>query len=122
MTSSIPFCTDVGFSDYHLALICPACGMECTHHDIVEVFEREDDAREGRHTTITRAQVETDDLMGGNPSVRRQAVRIGLWCEGCLNRLALDVIQHKGTTYLRAHVTGRRDPFPEETEEYWEEA
>lgn len=111
------------------ALVCPCCGQSCggLHHSFVEVFCREsEDAEHGIHATIASNTFmnfsdmpgvaeavqkngrppyplldrhTAHDVPGSNPSLRRDGIRIGFFCEqGC--RATLAIAQHKGTTYI----------------------
>ena len=87
----------------HLA--CPNCGDTFLHQHAVEVFDRnEEDAEDGTHTTADYGDgVHVDQSMSGNPSSRRDGIKIRFWCELCdgwENRedaeLTLCISQHKG--------------------------
>lgn len=81
-------------------LRCPVCGESFLHHDIVEVFDREPDAKEGLHVTVAAVEVKVDGNMRHNPSRRRNGLRISFWCETCNARPRLDIVQHKGSTLV----------------------
>jgi hypothetical protein len=83
-------------------LLCPQCGGLCLHHGRVEVFERpREDAPEGLHVTVHGMQLAVTTDLTGNPSARRNGLRIVLWCEWCQAHPALTLAQHKGSTYLQ---------------------
>jgi len=103
-------------------LSCPVCGgVYGLHHEVVEVFERQEDAFAGLHVIVGPSE-ETGDLLAeyaplpgavsvdgdmmGNPSPRRNGLRIGFWCEQCNpdpdigTSYKLNIAQHKGTTHI----------------------
>ncbi len=86
------------------ALRCPGCNGEYLHHGAVSVFtRRREDADDGQHTHIpdgSDGTVVVDASMAGNPSVRRDGVRIHFWCELCAEHFSLCLAQHKGVTYV----------------------
>ncbi|KKM66601.1 hypothetical protein LCGC14_1479510 [marine sediment metagenome] len=90
-------------ADWHYQLNCPICGFECTHQvGAVTAFTRpagEDGETVVQLTgTATRLPVEESH----NPSPRRDAVRISFTCEnGCT--FTMDLLQHKGTTFISFH-------------------
>jgi hypothetical protein len=81
-------------------LICPSCGNIYLHHDRVEVFEREQDMRAGVHVIVAGGKLEHDDNLTGNPSPRRHGLTVHFRCEDCSVRSRLNILQHKGSTYL----------------------
>jgi hypothetical protein len=86
--------------NYDIELLCPACGDNYLHHDKVEVFERcGEDSETGFHATIENMRIEIDRDMAGNPSQRRDGMKIEFYCEGCEKRSVLKIVQHKGITY-----------------------
>ena len=86
-------------------LRCPACGYEYMHHEVLEVFERpKEDAEHGVHVTITGCTVTVDNKMTGNPSLRRDGLRIRFWCEGCDEKSTLTLVQHKGQSFLQLAI------------------
>lgn len=89
-------------------LECPSCGFGFMHQCGVEVFARdEEDAERGYHVSVDYSDgvnltsgVETDD---GNPSRRRDGIKIKFWCEDCRNKsnpYVLVIKQHKGNEYM----------------------
>ena len=83
--------------DWGFILLCPVCGYEYSHHGHVYVFERVP-GEDGPSVGLMPGR---DIVWPGNdnPSPRRNAVRI--YVEGeCDHRWTLDVIQHKGNTFL----------------------
>jgi hypothetical protein len=81
-------------------LKCPICGEDYLHHECVETFSREDDATTGLHVSVEKLSVSTDNNVSANPSPRRDGVKIRFWCELCRGKPTLEIIQHKGCTYM----------------------
>jgi hypothetical protein len=93
-------------------LKCPSCGFQYMHQERVEVFDRDEDDDMVRKTVVdesgvTRSVVPNDG--SGNPSDRRQGLRIFLACEQCNHggagpwvgpRKILNIVQHKGETLI----------------------
>ena len=71
------------------------------HHSRIEVFNRKEDAEIGNHTVINGSQTIIDNDISMNPSPRRDGVSIIFWCEQCCEESVLDIIQHKGMSYVR---------------------
>jgi hypothetical protein len=87
------------------AVCCAGCGFDGgTHHHFVEVFNRAgEDSDVGTHVQIEddRVAVGSDvATTAGNPSSRRNGVRIWLWCECCEAHTVIEIAQHKGATLL----------------------
>ena len=76
---------------------CPYCGDHYVHHQNVEVFERI--GGEDGHSYSMKPGSEDKLLTNGNPSKRRNAIRIEFLGE-CNHRFFMDVVQHKGVTYI----------------------
>ena len=88
-------------------LLCPSCGFDHLHHGRVEVFEREgEDKEKGVHVLVDRGSAVIDQNMSGNPSSRRDGLRVEFGCEGCSAQLVLTIAQHKGQTYLEFTPAG----------------
>lgn len=81
-------------------LLCPSCGSNYLHHDLVEVFECEEDATHGVHAILAEGKAIFDTSLKGNPSSRRHGLLIRFWCEGCKATPVLSISQHKGNTYV----------------------
>ena len=82
-------------------LLCPLCGEENLHHQGVRVYERDkEDAERGRVVTVARQVTVSREEMDGNPSSRRDGLKIVFCCEHCVNSFELRLSQHKGSTYL----------------------
>lgn len=93
---------------YGTTLLCPRCGEGWLHHGKVEVYERHgEDSNEGLAVTIN-SEVVVRTSMTGNPSLRRNGLRIYFSCEICEDDgdgnlappMVMSLVQHKGTTYL----------------------
>ena len=92
-------------------LLCEECGGEYLHQEKIEIFERSEDSSHGlKVTTQNNGQCVLSQSMAENPSPRRQGVRIIFSCEFCPSdgdpcvggklTTVLEIIQHKGGTYL----------------------
>ena len=90
-----------------MTLTCPLCSEEYLHHGAVTVWNRAEDAEVGRLTTVSGDVLidAQNATMEGCPSRRRDALSIEFRCEHCHDKndksLHLDVIQHKGNTFLQ---------------------
>lgn len=99
------------------ALLCPACGAEGTHMEIVYITARQEDeeANEIRVSAVT-GQIRTQEEQSApaGPAVgdgRRHRIAITGYCEGDgEHKFAVVFTQHKGWTFMEA-VT----PIPHET-------
>lgn len=92
----MPICLPVGEPD---ALCCPACGGTHLHHEVVDVYDRKEDAHQGLHVRVDGSLYSDHDL-SGNPSRRRGGLVVVFWCETCGATSSLAIAQHKGTTQL----------------------
>ena len=90
-------------------LLCPGCGDPYLHHTKVEVYDRDEDAATGTVITAERpwpsgesitVNVDTNKSMDACPSPRRSGIRVHLVCECCGATPYIDIIQHKGCTYI----------------------
>ncbi len=80
-------------------LACPKCGDEgYMHHGEVTVYERREDATKGLRIRIHGENVTIDTTQAGNPSFRRDGLRISFYCENCGDTFNLSLAQHKGQT------------------------
>lgn len=87
-------------------LLCPRCGHGFMHQAITEVFERQgEDGERGLHVKVTGSYVHVDTLQEGNPSYRRQGLRVSCVCEGCGGVSSLTIVQHKGQTLMEWEET-----------------
>lgn len=84
-------------------LKCADCGGNFLHQFRVQVFNRErEDAKTGLRIDVVYGKpLETSkDTEHGNPSDRRDGIRIYFNCENCPHISVLAIYQHKGTEYL----------------------
>jgi len=81
-------------------LLCPVCGFHFIHHGRIEIFNR---AKEDAHSGICAKIDEISCLVGtsmeGNPSNRRNGIRINLEGE-CGHKVDIIISQHKGQTLI----------------------
>ncbi len=88
-------------------LVCPKCGMDCTHLKHSTLFFRHgEDSKKGFriHSDGNTIAIGTD-TENDNPSVRRDGISLVFTCEsGCVFRL--DIFQHKGPTYFEVQFIG----------------
>ncbi len=84
-----------------MPLQCPHCGFDYLHQKAIEYFSRKEDAEKGLHVSVTSLDtVIIDDRLVGNPSSRRDGIKISFTCEGCSAPCSLAIVQHKGQTFL----------------------
>jgi hypothetical protein len=88
-------------------LFCPNCRETETepylHHTYVIVYNRPEDARTVVRTTITDDEVMQKFVRSTNcrnPSIRRNGIAIGFYCEHCRVNVELTITQEKGQTFL----------------------
>ena len=94
-----------GFAQY--AFRCGNCGHECTHQEAVEIFDRNgEDSHTNRHIVIGRGRDISidDDVRRGNPSSRRDGLKVYITCELCPYVSILKIWQHKGNTFIDTEV------------------
>lgn len=91
-------------TDGHQTLVCPSCNEGFLHQDRVEVFDRQEDADTGAHVVVEGGVVTVDSDQEGNPSRRRDGVRIRFRCGICAVVPVLTIIQHKGNTFVAWEV------------------
>jgi hypothetical protein len=101
------------------ALTCPQCGDGWLHQCGVDVFVRHgEDSPEGQHidanygegVEISKAVSSSD----GNPSRRRDGIKIQFWCEHCSPanqepHHELVIEQHKGNEFIYWQKVDRSD-------------
>ena len=89
--------------DGKVTLCCPSCGSNYLHHGLVRVYARP--TGETGETTISMVKkdgaVKEPVESTENPSEKRGAIRITFWCEICNSYPELDIIQHKGNTFVQ---------------------
>jgi len=83
---------------------CPVCADSYQHHAETIVFDRP--REDGPTTAISLPS--GNAVSEKNPSSRRDAVRVNFYGE-CGHEWSLDIVQHKGETFLFATWTGTRD-------------
>ena len=99
--------SDAWFNRPCMQVFCPICRDNNQHHGQVIVFGRKD-GREDAATVVTCVGRDIDErALAGNPSSRRDAIRI-LFDGECGHQWWLDIVQHKGETFLFAEA------FPDE--------
>ncbi|MFY9718796.1 MAG: hypothetical protein WAK16_04050 [Candidatus Cybelea sp.] len=91
------------FGDNELTVLCPACGGNWTHQRRVETFFRREDAATGTHVSADGSHTTIDPCLHGNPSRRRDGVRIWIECENCEHQFDLTIVQHKGQTLVNCY-------------------
>lgn len=87
--------------DLRAQLLCPECGSCYLHQRVTDIYEREEDAPFGKHTTVRRHETVVTTDMSGNPSSRRQGLVITFECENCDAIPQFAIYQHKGLTLLK---------------------
>lgn len=115
-------------------LSCPNCGFFCTHHEetivhgheswwekdgeVVEVedWEEAKESDEYEHKTkgvgisVEPNGLEVEEIETENPSSRRDAVSVIFSCEGCSVISSLQIVQHKGNTFIGTKKVGEQKP------------
>lgn len=90
-------------------MACPVCACEKLHHQSVEVFSRAHlESLDGICVQVLPgASVHANRSIEGNPSSRRDGIRIYFHCEWCHHDLQdcpppyeMLIYQHKGCTYI----------------------
>ena len=64
------------------------------------MFERTKDEAKGLHILVELRNAVIDQNLSGNPSARRDGLRVQFRCEGCLATPVLTIAQHKGQTHV----------------------
>ena len=88
--------------------VCRAgCGSEWTHQYAVEIYNRGEDGPNPPAVNVANDQrkgfsLSVDKPEYGNPSLRRQGIRMLLRCEGCEAATGVEVAQHKGQKSISA--------------------
>lgn len=75
---------------------------ENLHQISMEYFDRREDSEKGLHVYAQLGkQLLVDDKMTGNPSQRREGIKIRFSCECCNGEIhTLNIVQHKGMTLM----------------------
>jgi hypothetical protein len=106
--------------------MCPLCGGFNLHHMDVIVYNRPEDDDVTKVTEVRPLETRSllaDSKSCGNPSSRRDGLRVTMWCETCesapdadpdadLRHFSLLIYQHKGTTYVEWDVGTVPVPAP----------
>jgi len=83
-------------------LLCPKCDGDYLHHGKVEIFDRNEDAIYGLYTIVSSRKIQSENCaLVGNPSMRRDGIKIHFYCEHCQADLTLAIAQHKGQTLIK---------------------
>lgn len=89
------------------ALQCPRCGViGGLHHNAVRVQGRDAEDAHGTEVSVEGGRVEITRTDGAHYGTRRDAVRVGFWCEHCDadgdSGACVDLVlrQHKGQTLV----------------------
>lgn len=104
------------------SLACPHCDGTYTHHTKVQVFTCSEDMHEqevlidGTGTVSVFPSNNDGTRREGNPSRRRQGIRIGLYCESCNGLFDLTIAQHKGNTLIDTERKEGNGPMEEPEE------
>lgn len=85
---------------YKAELLCPKCARNLLGHYRVEVFERDEDQKTGVHVVVEGVKATIDQSLAGNPSNRRNGLKIYFNCENCSATPVLTIEQHKGNTFF----------------------
>ena len=87
---------------YNPILLCPSCGGEFLHHDdsAVEVWQRGEDELLRGCAILPGGEGVKFIPAEDNPSSRRSGVRLRFRCEICPSISRLEIVQHKGNTFL----------------------
>lgn len=91
------------FDENNGALICPSCGGTELHHELVDVWVRNEDEPVALCMGVTTGSGAVHPSLEpaeSCPSERRDAVSVHFWCESCDDKSVLHVVQHKGSTFL----------------------
>lgn len=86
-------------------LCCPNCRGNNLHQRRITVWDREEDAKQVRYTTVSDAvsTMMAENHLSSNPSDRRQGMSIVFECETCAeehDEHELCFAQHKGFTLV----------------------
>lgn len=112
----ISYCGSVG---YEYCFCCPNCGGENLHQDSKAIYHRKtEDSTTGLRIRVHDQQFIDDDAMESNPSDRRDGMRINFSCETCDAISELQIIQHKGTEYIK-FFTSHFDGESRSKDNYW---
>ena len=98
------------FDNYGNDIVCPNCGNGYLHHESVGIWDRGEDAVNGKILLISGIgdwnnkplsfTFADENEMTWNPSPRRGGIRIQFSCECCSAVPVLAIYQHKGCTNI----------------------
>jgi len=87
-------------------LVCPNCRNNFLKQYKTEIFDRDEDDVKGLHIITEREKelltIKSD--LKGNPSMRRDGLKIHFKCEMCPVKSVLEIYQHKGQTFIEFKV------------------
>ncbi|MQA78088.1 MAG: hypothetical protein GEV10_06360 [Streptosporangiales bacterium] len=95
-------------------LLCPSCGAEWVHTDIVYVSARHEDGSfneisvNGVTGQVVTNRPEPGPVGPTQNEGRRHRMAVTGWCEHCPGRFALVFTQHKGVTFVETVSAGDR--------------
>lgn len=81
-------------------LECPHCGGNNLHQEHADVYFRAEDAPTGVHLSGSDRGYTVGTRLDGNPSSRRDGMKITFNCEQRCPKSVLGIVQHKGTTFI----------------------
>lgn len=97
--------TKAAVIDEDACLCCPSCHERYIHHTYIKIYQREHEDAPSQLQQIN--PLDKPKLLGQkpyfsdrNPSLRRDGIRVGFWCETCDDHFELKIAQHKGLTLV----------------------
>jgi hypothetical protein len=96
--------TDMQIKTDGNTLLCPHCSDPWLHHGTITTYGRSEDDTRTQLTKVTGRETTVNNVLSensGNPSDRRDGLRIAFWCEICENKSELTIAQHKGETFIK---------------------
>ena len=105
-----------------MLVACPQCGCEYTHQETTHVYSREEDEPHIRTSVHAVSGIavqgeESDTDSAGNPSRNRNGIRIEASCEQCPGAFSIEILQHKGQTFIQLVSEAHRTREGESTGE-----
>lgn len=81
---------------------CLHCGNSYTRQYKTTIYERGEDDKFGKKYTIIGKELKIfkKSKLNGNPSDRRDGITIDIKCEFCGKDTKINIIQHKGQTFI----------------------
>lgn len=86
--------------DNNNVILCPNCGCYNLHQFQVLTAFRDSEDKDGTVVKINRTVIVKERVPSENIPLRRDIALIYFNCENCDTISALNIIQHKGCTYL----------------------